>query len=234
MDPMHVLHLGVWKDFCLSAIEMMLVEDVWLLGGDTPEICWSRGSQYLRTILPKWYDKKKKCLVPNEVLYEIQDLKPSMLGSLKTPFLAIKAAECSTFIEFIRDELREVSGRLAKGSAVLVLGEALVSFRDQMRYGPRTFSIHQQQRFCDTAARAFSVRLEAGVRFYPKWHMMLHIASDSKRIGNPKFWSTFLDESYNGRVASIAGKLHRSTWYDRLLGTFRSLYSSGSKRLRSA
>ena len=229
IDPMHTLNLGVYKDFCQAAIGEMLVADIFGIGGGGVLINWAQGCISLRSALTAWYKEKKKRLRKDEWVYEIQDLKPSMLGTHLKPCLAIKAAECATFLEFVTDQLLLCSGSLPHGEALLALGQALVSFRDQMRWEPRTFSVPQLQRFTDTAARAFSLREPAGVPWVPKWHMFLHIAADAGRLGNPQYWTTFLDESFNGHVSKIAGSLHRATWYVRLLGAFRTLYSGSSQ-----
>ena len=117
------------------------------LGGDSAESIWAKGCLRLRQILPQWYKAKRKMLVEGENLYEICDLKPSMLGLPRRPYLAIKAAETATFLEFVRDLLRTHQAKLENGAALFALADTLVSHRDQMRYGPRFVRLHSRRNF---------------------------------------------------------------------------------------
>jgi hypothetical protein len=42
--------------------------------------------------------------------------------------------------------------------------------------------------------------------------------------------ATFLDESYNGRLAAIASSAHRMTWHRRVLSSFRYAFSASSNK----
>ena len=139
-DPMHTLHLGVYKDSCMTAVWMLLEADVFTTGAGDQDTLFKVGTVRLARRLRQWYKEKKDRLVPGENIYEIGRLKLSMLGWITDPSLAIKAAETGTFIEFCRDEVRRFSHLLGdRGAAMQALLETLVDLRDHMRYGPRVF-----------------------------------------------------------------------------------------------
>ena len=51
---------------------------------------------------------------------------------------------------------------------------------------------------------------DAGVPMYPKHHLFRHLAAEICRKGNPRFYSTYHDESVNGVIANIAATTHRA------------------------
>eukprot|EP00974_Lingulodinium_polyedra_P088224 8554493-Lingulodinium_polyedra.AAC.1 len=80
---------------------------------------------------------------------------------------------------------------------------------------------------------AFRLCADAGVPMTPKWHLLLHLASNARRAGNPYSYATFVDEGYNGRLAALARTLHKVTFYRRVLAHFRWAFTRPpSKKLR--
>ena len=230
IDAMHTLHLGVYKDSSRTAIWCLILGDAYSTGAADQGSLVKLGHLQLRRNLAKWYKEKKRRARPGENIYEVGDLTMPMIGKPGEQCLAIKAAESGTFIEFCRDELRFYAARVSEpfkeqAAALLAVLESLVDLRDTMRAAPRVLSLDQLQRLTDAATRAFSFREAAGIKFVPKWHMMLELVHDAGTLGNPQVWTTFLDEDYNGKLKDMASSLHRATWYRRLLEYFRATYS---------
>ena len=48
-------------------------------------------------------------------------------------------------------------------------------------------------------------------------------------MGNPKYYTTYLDEGYNGRIAKICRGSHRMTWEQSVFSKFASRYNGGLK-----
>ena len=90
------------------------------------------------------------------------------------------------------------------------------------------------QKFVDASIKSFQNREPADIPWTPKWHLMLHVAARAGPAGNPRFYSTFLDEDYNGRAKKMAAACHKLTWHRTLLANFRVTCSSpgASKRAR--
>lgn len=239
VDAMHTLHLGVYKDTSRSAVWCLILGDAYdTRTGDQGSLV-KLGHRALSKRLQAWYKAKKTRLRPGEHVYEIGQLTLAMIGKPTSQCLAIKAAESGTFIEFCRDELLLHVGTVSashreQAIALLAVLEALVALRDEMRWSPRVLSGAQLQRMTDFASRAFSLREAAGIPFVPKWHLMLHLVHDAHTRGNPKHWTTFLDEDFNGKLKAMASSLHRATWYRRLLQHFRATYSKVRTRTSAA
>ena len=161
----------------------------------------------------------------------LQDLRPSMLGTFANPCLAVKAAECSTLLRFCRDAMFRHADKLGtQGKYLLEVGNALAGVQDLMVSSPTALDDMTLQRLVDFARRACSLREAAGVAFLPKWHLFLHICQRARFAGNPAWYNTFVDEGHNGRLAKLAAKCHRTTWFHRVLAAFRFVESRAVRR----
>ena len=52
----------------------------------------------------------------------------------------------------------------------------------------------------------------AGVPLLPKGHLMFHLVAQASLRGNPRCYSTYIDESYNGAIAKVCRSVHRRNW----------------------
>ena len=52
----------------------------------------------------------------------------------------------------------------------------------------------------------------AGLALLPKCHMMYHMIQRAVRKGNPRMYSTYIDESLNGVIARVCRSVHRRGW----------------------
>ena len=46
-----------------------------------------------------------------------------------------------------------------------------------------------------------------------KSYLLIHLIIEARHTGNPCFYSTYRDESFNGVLAKIARATHRLDWY---------------------
>jgi hypothetical protein len=231
VDPLHTLHLGVYKDFCQTVLWEMILADAWSTGASNQDTLCQVSVQRIRSQLFDWY-KMKRRQDPNELLYPLGDLKMTMLGTPNKRCLATKAAETGTLLEFCRDALKshglQVLGPL--GKTLLAIGEALVNCRNIMRVSPRQMPPELFQGLVDNASRAFNLREASHIPWIPKWHLFIHMAHRARQTGSPALQATFLDESFNGRLAAIASSAHRMTWHRRVLSSFRYAFSASSNK----
>eukprot|EP00969_Alexandrium_andersonii_P232667 10272624-Alexandrium_andersonii.AAC.1 len=63
----------------------------------------------------------------------------------------------------------------------------------------------------DSAKRHIHTSATTSVVQTPKLHLMMHLIAASRKKGAPMLQATFLDESFNGRVAALAQTCHRHT-----------------------
>ena len=155
-----------------------------------------------------------------------------MLGSALHPSLATKAADTSTFVGWCTWKLLQVpQERLdAAGRALVRIGQSFERMQAVMKRNGRVMAVAEIQSFVDAATVAFELRQTAGIPWTPKWHLMLHIAARVKVAGNPRFYATFLDEDYNGRLKKMAAGLNRHTWHVSLLAHFRLVFGQQTQK----
>ena len=102
-----------------------------------------------------------------------------------------------------------------------------------MRGNPRVLPPSALQSLADNAKRAFGLRAPVGIPWAPTWHMYLHMCHRAREMGNPQFYSTVLDESYNGRLALLARACHKMAWHGRVLNSFRIAFTLPKRRRQS-
>lgn len=133
---------------------------------------------------------------------------------------AFKAAEAHGLLEFavellqfLAPEFQRIGGAkldeyillLAAGQAALELDQILASCQ---------FDITEESKndMFDSYL-SFGILFErAGGDIKPKFHLLLHCFASSFEKGNPRYYTTYQDESLNGVIAGIAASSHRRNW----------------------
>ena len=72
----------------------------------------------------------------------------------------------------------------------------------------------------------------AELEFKPKMHLVFHLVERTRTHGNPRFYSTFLDESLNSTLRGIVRSSHRATWELRVFSKFAWVEERRAKRQR--
>ncbi len=233
LDMLHCLNLGVFKAYCAVALWTCMLADVFRVGRSNAHGNYALSIRRLRTALFAWYAEQRSSR-PFETIYEVGNLTQGMLGTPDRPSLATKGAETGTLLEFCRDLVQTHVAEMGnKGRALLLVGTSLVRMRQLFRCGPRRLSIEQCQLAVDYAKEACALRADAGIPFTPKWHLMLHVVASIYARGNPQFYTTFVDEGFNGVLAKLANKCHRQTWHSSVLTNFKWVASRRQKPRRA-
>ena len=232
IDALHTLHLGVYQAYCLAVLWPIINNNAFRVHAGNQDVLIQLSVMRCRHELFAWYKEQRRAM-PNAKLYELQDLVPSMLGTQKRKHLHTKAAETGTPLGFCVGLVvaHEASFGL-QGGALRSVGEALLRVRRIQQESPRAMSAPQVQELVDAAKEAFVLRERAGVPFTPKWHLMLEMVAKARTMGNPKFYHTFLDEDYNGRLAAVARACHRLTWHMSVLKNSRWAFTTKAIKRR--
>jgi hypothetical protein len=81
-----------------------------------------------------------------------------------------------------------------------------------------------------TYSRFISLMDRAGAELLPKSHLMFHLVQNSIFKGNPRHYSTYIDESYNGVIARVVRSCHRRGW---AMAVYRKLQMTEALQQRS-
>ena len=162
-----------------------------------------------------------------------------MLGTEDHPSLGAKAAESHGLLEFVHwlfgnhlerfDNLTFEKKR--KGKFLLEAAKAAMGLDDVFQAEHRKMTRSQVQTAFNSYVRFLSFYAKAGGNITPKCHFMLHLIQRSLFKGNPRLYTTYRDESFNGLLAKIARSCHRRTWMNAIHWKCRELHSKHHQKV---
>ena len=159
-----------------------------------------------------WYNSEKV-----DASLRISDLSLSMLGSERLPSFSGKAAETGVLVRWATQYIREHAARVREhGGHMALAGPPLVRYMDLLRTSPQTPTDETCREFCKCFREHVHHLAAAGARYLPKHHAWGHMTYRIRAKGNPKYYSTFMDETLNAVISAIAQCSHRRTWTERI------------------
>ena len=151
------------------------------------------------------------------------------LGMLSDKYLKAKAAETHGLLGFVMEILQKhkdslVAGHTAEARTLFDLlsraGEEALKFDAVLERHSRAINTEICTALFNHYNAFISLCARADVPILPKAHMVYHMVQRALRQGNPRMYSTYIDESYNGNIARVCRSVHRQTW---ALGVYRKL-----------
>ena len=166
--------------------------------------------------LKAWYNAKR---ISHDL--RIGELTMGMLGSKDSPDFGGKAAETGAVMIWALDFCQRHADRLREGCHLGAAGEPLVQYALLLKDSPLVVPHETCQALLDCVVQHCVRMQHADVRLLPKHHYWAHMTLQIPARGNPRFYSTFLDETLNKVIATIAVHSHPSQWEER---TFQRLH----------
>ena len=151
----------------------------------------------------------------------LTDLTVKMLGSPAHHALKTKAAELGPLLDWAHWLCQRYPAHIEHCLELREAGVALMRYMELMRTSPLHPEPHVCQEFMTCCLRHLCMAEKAEISFVPKHHMFAHMTQRIVKQGNPKFYSTFLDESLNAVISYIAGSVHRKHWEKRVFQRLR-------------
>ena len=106
---------------------------------------------------------------------------------------------------------------MVRSSASLIAaGEALHAWLETTRAEPEVLSPRGYQSLRDACIRHLSHCARTLIGFTPKHHYFAELTAGSKLHGNPKCYSTWIDEGLNRSLRDAAGHAHRARQEERI------------------
>lgn len=136
------------------------------------------------------------------------------LTMLAGKYLKAKAAESHGLLGFVVDRLQKHANvlSLSEHDFLLRAGKAAMDFDAVMANRPRAIDERTCGMLFDHYNRFICLCDRAGLALLPKCHMMYHMIQRAVRKGNPRMYSTYIDESLNGVIARVCRSVHRRGW----------------------
>jgi hypothetical protein len=154
---------------------------------------------------------------------QVWNLTIKMLGKEWNPVVNCKASESRHLLDFCVGLVEAHQHHLSaeEGRFLLLSGKAAQQVNQIIRESPRLMTAADQQRLMDAYLRHCSMFFRAGGWAVPKHHLMIHCLQRISYLGNPRFYTCYLDESMNGVVVKIARSCHRMTFMRSVHNKFR-------------
>jgi exonuclease VII small subunit len=133
--------------------------------------------------------------------------------------------ETSTLLPFIvellethKDKLSQVSDDFKLATELLhESGKALLEFDQKLRKHTRKLQESDVEELMGSYLRFASLCERAGGNLVQKHHLMCHCIQKSVYLGNPRYYTTYRSESFNGVVARMARSVHSMLFYERFM-----------------
>lgn len=237
IDVLHTLHLGVFQEWNARAMWSLLECDVFQIGHAIMHVRIKESLGAVEARLKEWYFIYERTLSEEEArgMTRVRHLKPSMIGSAAKPRMKLKAAETRHFVPFLLQLVKEYAARLAECGvvvgALIGAGQSLIDYTAILNEQPRQVSPDAYNDLLRLCREHNEYARRAGVAPKPKHHLFRHLTERVQEHGNPRFYSTYHDESLNRQLARVAASCHRMTFERRLFSKFSR--SHGLKHARS-
>ena len=152
------------------------------------------------------------------------------LTMLSEKYLKAKAAETHGLLGFVVEMLRKHENSLTQADPngqpsllfdlLMRAGRAALDFDAELSCHGRAVDEAVCNKLFQHYDRFISLCARAQLPLLPKAHLMYHLLQRAVVRGNPRTYSTYIDESYNGAIAQVCRSCHRRGW---ALAVYRKL-----------
>jgi hypothetical protein len=225
LDALHDMHLGVFAEYCSRVASLCLLSDVWDTGYTRKQELLMGGVKFMKAELWDWYRRYRPTLSESQRrgFTKVNTLKLAMLGLSDRGAWSCKAAETRHLLPFFVYLAEKFSSRLRDSvniTALIRAGAALVEYTDVLARESRKVSSSAYTRLCTLCRQHNCDAVEAGIAMKPKHHLFVHLTDSIQAKGNPRYYSTYMDESMNKLAATIAASAHRHAFERRTFAKF--------------
>lgn len=153
------------------------------------------------------------------------DLTLKMLGTADSPNFSGKGSETHSLLPWVLevfqcniDQFNASKPNIAvEGQLLYAAAKAATAFDNMLKVDTRRFSEDTVTQLMRNYLHFASLFERAGGCLVQKHHLMLHCVQNSRTHGNPRMYTTYRSESFNGVLARIARACHRKNWYRDIL-----------------
>jgi hypothetical protein len=230
LDTLHTLYYGPIMRWTSAALWRLIKANPWNLCG-TRDVLYDVACRRLTADMVHWFEQNE---VPHD--RRIGELTPKMLGDYAVGpseahpggALKLKAAETGLLMSFALHELGVHGGGLLQSAELVRAGRSLVRYMQIIRESGIILSHAKLTELMECAQRHLVDCERCGIAYSPKHHLFVHLTIRSRRMGNPRYYSCFVDESLNMILRTVAQFAHRATLEVRV---FTMFHLRGSLRL---
>lgn len=214
VDLLHTVYYGPMMRWTSAALWRVLLRNPW--GDKGPKATRHElGVRRLRADMLHWFQTADIAHADR-----IGDLTVKMLGDAAgaedneaNPHggggLKLKAHETCVMSHWALDLVRRLKCQIPFEDDMVAAGQALQDFLNVLREAPLTLPPRTCQRLFDLMQTHLVRSESAKVHDVPKYHACIHLAKNAAWLGNPRCYSTFVDEGLNLLLRQLAERSHR-------------------------
>ena len=231
VDALHTVYYGPVQRIASCIMWRVLLNNPWGIPGDQ-DLMLERGARRMAASMALWYEQNN---VPQD--RRVGSLSLSMFGDRKGHKvraadddghpgcgLKLKAAECGAILPWAASLLRgPVGADVQHKDELLRAANAMLAWLELSREAENVVTAAQAQALVDQAQRTLLYMDAAKMHFVPKFHFFAHLSVNARRMGGPKLYSCFRDESLNQILRDIAEGCHRARQEERIFTHFQLL-----------
>ena len=223
VDLLHAAYLGVFKIWCRVALWFLILSGAFGNIGTVEETIQT-AVLVLRHDLMEWY-KARHRINPKEGLTRLSDLTVKMIGTRDDPKLNPKGAETWSLLLYLVDKLQTHRPHLGDDAGRYIrAGEALISMV-QIWNDHEDIPVVAQQRAFEHYCHHMAA-MEPDETYTPKHHLIMHLLSRINYFGNPRKYSTWLDESWNRTLKLACREVSQASFEASVLLRMREILKS--------
>jgi len=217
VDTLHTLYYGPVMRWVSAVVWRVLLANPWGFRG-AKKAKLELACRQLRGHLRAW--SVEAGIAAGD---RLGDLTLSMLGGEPAPegcMMKTKAAETGMLMPWALRLLQEYEPHIDCADELTAAGNALVDYMAILRSQPMIMPRHKQQECLDACLRHLVNAERAGLHMVPKHHQFVHLTLRLQHHGNPRWHSTFLDESLNIVLRTVCAAAHRARMQSRIFHLF--------------
>jgi len=216
IDLLHCLYLGIMLAFCKTLVWDLITSGFWVSRGAAEEVL-ENSCLVIRHQLRAFCTRHARDR-PSEPITRISNFRKKRLGDNADRKLKTKGAETWCFLLFLVDALSTREGLLsASHRAQLAAGRALVELVRLWQSCEANLTATQIQKSWDLWNSFLSLTEENEEQRVPKRHLFTHLLWDMRRLGNPRLYMNWADESANRILKGACRTVSQATFEGFLL-----------------
>ncbi|CAE7212809.1 unnamed protein product [Symbiodinium sp. CCMP2592] len=220
VDILHTWHYGPMSTFIAYGLRLLLTTMIYrpLIPDLEKEEADRLALLCLRAELWSYYKRLRQFDDDGSWKTKGSEVWNLTLTMVAGKYVKAKAAETHGLLGFLVDRLEMHKCVLAATeqadtfALLLQAGQAALHFDAVMASHPRAIDETVCGLLFQTYDEFICLCEKAEMHLMPKSHMMYHMLQRAVRKGNPRMYSTYIDESLNGHIARICRSVHRRTW----------------------
>ncbi|CAE7761127.1 unnamed protein product [Symbiodinium sp. CCMP2456] len=228
IDVLHTWHFGPLSSYIAHSLRLLISSSVYRPADQDldKEEADKLALLHIRAELWSFYKRRREADEDGTWRKKGTEVWNLTLNMLAGKYLKAKAAETHGLLNFVVDRLGKHSEILASASQaasfdlLLRAGMAAMDFDAVLAAHPRAIDSEACGLLFDKYNRFICLSARAEVPLMPKCHMMYHMIQRAVHKGNPRMYSTYIDESLNGDIARVCRSVHRRGW---ALAVYRKL-----------